>query len=111
MSDQRCEACGELTSFNHSLSASGRWGHACGFNDDACERAAEVREQMPVLYDMAIQSLVEIEEVLGQFVCRSDDADWEDPKALQRLIVDACHLSSEGVRTETRWRESLEGAA
>jgi hypothetical protein len=112
--ERRCEECGELLFFNHSMSSSGGdlppsvSRHTHGYGPEACELAAEVREQLPVLYDMAIQSLVMIEELLGRFVCGGDDEEWEDPKTLQRQLLDAYHLSSEGVRTESRWRESAE---
>jgi hypothetical protein len=117
MSDQRCVACGELLFFNHSLSSAGGdlppgvWRYTHGYNAEACEMAANVREQMPVLYGMAIQSLVEIEEAIGRFVSGGEDEDWEDPKALQRLLLDAYHMASEGVRTEARWRETQEMVA
>jgi hypothetical protein len=106
-----CDNCGEPTFFNNAMSSSPRgndtgWRHTHGYGPEACERAAEILKSMPVLYDMAIQSLVETEECLGRFVAQADDEEWEDPKALRRLLLDAYHLSSEGVRTEAAWRES-----
>ena len=117
MSARVCENCGEPTFFNHAMSSGGGglppgvWRHTHGYGPEACARAAVVREAMPVLYDMAIQSLVEIDEAIGRFVCGGEDEDWEDPKTLQRLLLDAYHLSSEGVRTEAWWRESDEAAS
>jgi hypothetical protein len=103
-----CENCGKPTFFNHAVSSTrgDGWRHTHGYTAKDCERAAEVLEAMPVLYDMAIQSLVQTSDVLGRFLACSEDAEWEDPKALQRLLSIAGDLASEGVRTEKRWREA-----
>ncbi len=100
----RCEDCGELMFFNHRQASneSGEWRQTHG----GCERAAEVRAELPLLYDMAIQACVEVEESIGRFLSESDDQDWHDPATLQRRLLDAYHAASEGVRAETRWRES-----
>ncbi len=103
-----CERCGEPTFFNHAMSRTtgDGWEHTHGWNAQACEHAAKVRAAMTVLYDMAIQSLVEIGDILGELLCNGSEEEWNDPAALHRALLDAYHLAGEGIRTEKRWREA-----
>lgn len=110
MSDRRCEDCGEF--FNHAMSTNkaGRVRHTHGIGPKPCERAAEVRAAMPALYGMTIQSAVEAQDRIGRFLTEVDDGTWNDPKALQGVLLDAYELTSQGVEAESRWRKSLLGA-
>jgi hypothetical protein len=105
---QRCDDCGEFTFFNHSMSSSGPdgWRHTHG----DCEAAAEALRWMPVIYGQAIQSLVEIGDALGRFICEADLEEYESVARLHQLVHDAYATALDGIRAEEHARKLMEAA-
>lgn len=103
-SPKRCENCGEYVFFNHHMWSNGRTTHGPG---DACERAAEAICELPLTYDVLMGAVVQINELLGRFICGADDDEYADPERLQRLLHDVYHLASEGVRAELIRKEAV----
>jgi hypothetical protein len=69
-----------------------------------CESAAEAIRELPLTFDVAIQALCQVSDVLGGFLSESDDV-YNDPKALQRALGRAYYLASEGIGAERIRRE------
>ena len=105
MSERVCEECGELTFFNHAQWRITNVGSRHTHGD--CEAAARVRERLPIIYGLTIQSLVEIGEALGSFICSTDDEEYADVKALQAVVHRAYSLAMEGIRSEAVDRERV----
>lgn len=101
---KRCENCGEYVFFNHHMWSNGRTTH--GLGAEACRSAAEAIREMPLTFDIAIGALVQIGELLGGFICATEDDEYNDPRALQRLLHEAGFLAGEGIRAETIRRDA-----
>ena len=72
--------------------------HTHGPSVDACTRNAErATTDLPVDYTLLQQAVVAAGETIGRFQCESSDDEWNDPGALQHVLLSVDETLSRGL--------------